>query len=327
MDFHELTSLIQTHQSFALFCHINPDGDCIGAVLAMYQVLKKMGKQVYPISFHGVPSFLRFLPHADEIIPGDKAKDLTAEVAIILDCGDEKRVGEELIPVLRRAAKRISIDHHISNNFSFADLNYVDPHASSASELIFRFLQQENSPLNSDIATCLYTGIMYDTGRFKHPTTTPQVFQVCSELVAAGADPSQIAIQVYDGRSVAHLRLLGYSLSNIHIEENNALAWAVIERDRVEAMGAKDEDFDGVVEMLGAHEGCEIHIIFSAGTDSRVRVSMRSKGNVDVSRIASKFGGGGHRAAAGLRLSKPMAEVIDMVLNECRERLSEMRGA
>ncbi|MEW6201560.1 MAG: bifunctional oligoribonuclease/PAP phosphatase NrnA [bacterium] len=327
MDFSELSALIRSYNSFGLFCHINPDGDCVGAVLAMYHFLKGLGRSVYAVSCHGAPSFFRFLPGADEVISAEKARQLTVEVAVTLDCGDEKRVGDELIPALRRAARRVNIDHHISNNSDFADLNYVDPHASSTCEIIYRFFEQEKFNITPDIAACLYTGIMFDTGRFKYATTTPEVFRVCSALVAAGADPGAIAVRVYDQRSLPHLHLLGYALSNLRTDEDGALLWSVIEQQQMKEMKVTDEDFDGVVEVLGAYRKSEVYILFSATDNGRVRVNLRSKGGVDVSGVAVKFGGGGHRCAAGLRSKKPMAELIESVLNECRARLREWGGA
>lgn len=322
--FDELSGLLRQGGSFALFGHINPDGDSIGALLAFARILRGMGKKVWTFSPNPAPAFLKFLPGAEGIVT-DAPKDLEPDVAVVLDCGGEKRAGEELVPLLKRAGKKINIDHHVSNE-AFGDINIVDSDATSTCEIIFRFAKREGIPIDADTAACLYTGIMYDTGRFKHPSTTPEAFRVSSELVTLGAQPSEIAVKVYDGRSLAHLRLLGAALSNMKVEEDGGLIWSAVSKEQLEETGAANEDAEGVVDVLGSMDGCEVFLFITSLPDGRVRVSLRSKGVVDVSAIARDNGGGGHRSAAGFRSKKPMEEVAGMVVGQCRAGLREARG-
>ncbi|MEW5946285.1 MAG: bifunctional oligoribonuclease/PAP phosphatase NrnA [bacterium] len=318
-EFERLAEVIAGGVSFATLCHINPDGDCIGALLAMHIVLVKLGKKSHALSVHGVPSFLRFLPRAEEVAVAGAA-DLAPDAAIVLDCGSRKRVGEELAGVVERARVVVNIDHHLSNS-AFGDLNYVDHDASAACEILYRFFRRCGFEIDADVAKCLYTGIMYDTGRFKHPTTTPEVFRVCSELLSVGVNPSEIAISVYDTRNRPHLAVLGYVLSNLTVSDGGRLVWAVVERERLREMGATAEDSEGVVDQLGSLESCELYLLFTGSEDGKVRVNLRSRGRVDVSGIAAKFGGGGHLSAAGLRSAEKMEALVEKVLRECRERL------
>ncbi|MFH1538667.1 MAG: bifunctional oligoribonuclease/PAP phosphatase NrnA [bacterium] len=322
--FKKLSEMIRRAGTFALFGHINPDGDSVGAILAFSRILRGMGKEVRLFSPQPAPAFLRFLPGAGEI-ETEAPKDLDVDLAVALDCGGENRAGKELVPALKRAGGRVNIDHHASNE-AFGDINIVDPDATSTCEIIFRFAKHEGAPIDEQTATCLYTGIMYDTGRFKHPTTTPEAFRICSELVDAGAKPSEIAVKVFDGRSLAHLKLLGAALSNMKVEEGGGLVWSAVSKEQFGEMEATSEDAEGVVDVLGSMDGCEVFMFITGLPDGKVRVSLRAKGAVDVSAISAENGGGGHRSAAGFRSTKPIGEVIEKVVGQCVESLRKARG-
>lgn len=322
LPFEALKKVIDDNKSFALFCHINPDGDCVGAILALRLALLQIGKtDVRVLSEDGVPAYFRFLPDADAVL--SKA-DLAApvDVAMLLDCGTRKRAGESFFPFLDAAGMSVNIDHHISNA-GFCDLNIIDGEASSTCEVLYHYFQFAGIEITRDIAICLYNGIMYDTGRFKHSNTTPEVFQICSRLVALGADSSRIAVRVYDHRSIAHLKMLGFALSNLQTTPDKRVAWIAIDRETFRRFGAEDEDTEGIVEMLGSYEECEVHIFFSEAEDGRSRVSMRSRGRVSVNDICLAHGGGGHRFAAGLRSKKPLSELVGIIVDAVVEALRQ----
>lgn len=319
--FAEVARMIDAASTFALFGHINPDGDSIGAVLAFHHALRAMGKTTHVFSPGAVPKFLDFLPGSGKV-KARAPSNLKADLAIALDCGAEKRVGDEFLPALRRARAVLNIDHHASNE-PFGVLNVVEPKASSTCEIAALFMKSRGIEITKEIASCLYAGIMYDTGRFKHPTTSPRAFSICGELVAAGASPSEIAVKIYDGRSPAHLRFIAAAISAMKVEMGGRLVWAALTREQMHEIGATPEDAEGVVDMLGITRGCEIFMVFNVQPDGRVRGSLRSKGDVDISVVASKHNGGGHRNASGFRTPEPLDTVVERVVAECRAILGE----
>lgn len=326
MDFKALYNTFAGNDSFAVFGHINPDGDSIGATLAIAMILEKMGKRdIRLYSRDGVPGFLKFLPGADRIMDKEHADGAqAAKLAILVDCGGPKRIGDELVPLLESCAEIAVIDHHATNS-GFGGLCVVDPGASSTCEIITLFALETEIEIDPKLAICLYTGIMYDTGRFIHSNTTSTVFQLCADLVKRGAEPGRIATEIFGMRSLAHLRLLGHALNHIQTSENNAISWAVVERKTYRELGAENEDAEGIVELLGAYRDCEVHISFSQSEDGLTsRVSMRSSGRVNVGRICAKFGGGGHDFAAGIRSNEPLDALVPRVIEETRAALIEL---
>jgi len=326
MDFESLCKMLTAAESIVVFGHMNPDGDSIGATLAAGIILEKMGKRnVRLYSRDGIPDFLKFLPGAGRLLDRNAAAGAPpAQLALLVDCGGPKRIGDEFISLFNSCGKTAVIDHHATNS-GFGDLNITDPDASSTCEIITLFAIESGIHIDTPLAECLYTGIMYDTGRFMHPNTSSKVFHLCAELVQHGADPGRIATEVFRNRSIAYLRLLGYALDNLKTEENGAICWTVIERRIFHKLNAKDEDSEGIVEKLGAYRGCEAHIVFGQTDDGRTRVSMRSTGRVNVGAICAKLGGGGHDFAAGLRSKDPLEVVIPRVLAETRAVIKELK--
>ena len=316
MDFKSLKKILSEPKSFSVFGHINPDGDSIGALLSTRIIALSLGaKDIKLYSRGGVPDDFMFLPGAGLI--EKKAADGAppADVAILVDCGGPKRIGDELLPLLKSSPFVVVIDHHVTNG-GFGNLNIIDSNAASTCEILAKFIEAENIGMPLELAQCLYTGIMYDTGRFLHSNTTPEVFRICADLVARGANPHEIAVNVFNRRRFERLKLLGYSLVNMKTAEDNAVSWSVADRKTYEELGAEDEDSDGIVETLGAYKGCEAHISFSESKDGRARVSMRSSGRIDVGAICAKFGGGGHKFAAGIRMDGPLSLVEQKVVAE-----------
>lgn len=332
LDFTPFADAIQRNNSFVLFGHINPDGDSIGALCAMALILEYAGKtDVQLYSRDGVPGFLKFLPSADRIkdktgMPAElPAEPVPARAALLLDCGGIKRIGEEFGPMLKGVSEVIVVDHHETNG-GFGNVNLIDPQASSTCEIIARYAGSEGIVVSPEMATAIYTGMMYDTGRFLHSNTTAEVFGICADLVKLGAHPSDIATKVFKQRSPARQRLLGYALNNMQTAEDNAIAWAVLDRPLFAELGAKDEDTEGIVEELGAYEGCEVHIVFGKTPEGRTRVSMRSTGRVSVGDICASFGGGGHKFAAGFRSKEPLDAVVEQAIARTVDALRKLNA-
>lgn len=328
MDFSPLIEKIKQSETFAVYGHINPDGDSAGAILSMLHILKNhFGKEkATGYSRDAFPKFLEFLPGADGIVSGKPAENDAPDLAILVDCGSAKRIGDELAAHLNSAKCIAVIDHHATNS-GFGDFNYTNPGASSTCEVICRFAEAAGVDIDKQLASFLYTGIMYDTGRFIHSNTTPEVFRDCSMLVAKGAEPANIAEQVFNRRSISHLKLLGFALNNFQTEENGAIAYMAVRDADMKKLGAAQEDNEGVVEAMGGYDECEVHILFTELPDGKVRVSMRSKGRVVVGKICEKFGGGGHDFAAGIRFVEPIEDVVKKVVEETRVHLRSIHGS
>jgi len=325
-NFKSLYDTLVSHDSFIVFGHINPDGDSIGAMTAMSLILESMGKKdVRLYSRDGLPAFLKFLPRADFIKDKSGVKKDPAEAAVLVDCGGPKRIGDEFLPLLESVGCVAVVDHHATNG-GFGKINIIEPDASSTCEIIARFVRDMKIPMSPELATCLYTGIMYDTGRFLHSNTTDEVFHICAELVRHGAVPSHIAEKVYKQRSTAHQRLLGYALNNMQTAENGAICWTVLDRQVFNSLGAIDEDSEGIVEDLGAYEGCEVHTVFGQTPEGRTRVSMRSTGRVNVGEICAEFGGGGHNFASGFRSKEPLETVVPKVIEQISAALHKLNS-
>jgi phosphoesterase RecJ-like protein len=324
MEFKELERILHGPESFALFGHINPDGDAIGAMLALGRALKARGKSVAWFSLDGVPGFFEHM-----LLPGETFLDKHSaapydahnpDAAVLLDCATPRRAGDEFAPIIKRAPVSVNIDHHVTNE-TFAAHNLILPAASSTCEILYEFMTACAWDITPDIAAALYLGVMYDTGRFIHGNTTPAVFRICSGLAARGADPAFIANGVYNNRSLASVRLLGYALNHMQTTADNRVAWAVIPRSVLLDLGATDIDTEGIVEALGRYSGCEAHMLFTEGPDGKSRASSRSTGRIKVNQVCQVFGGGGHDFAAGARNFMPLNELAEKFVAEVVSRL------
>lgn len=301
---------IEQHDRFVLTSHARPDGDAIGSALACCQILRAMGKQADVVLHDGVPRIYRGLPFADQVLQADRISG-NYESAIILECDSIHRTRLEGL----EGRFLISIDHHISGR-PFAHVNWIDPHAVATGEMVFRLAREAGTPFSPEIATCLYTALMTDTGSFMFQGTNERTFALARELVLAGADPSHCARSIYFAHSVAKMRLLGEALRHLHTE--GRIGWTWITQEEMERCGAKDEDCEGLVNYVLSIGEVEVAALFRETPDRRYRVSLRSKGKLDVARVAEAFGGGGHECASGCSLDGPLEKSIQQILDSLR---------
>jgi phosphoesterase RecJ-like protein len=301
---------IEQRERFVLTSHARPDGDAIGSALACCQILRAMGKQADVVLHDGVPRIYRALPFADQVLQANcVAGDYDA--AIILECDSIHRTRLEGL----EDRFLISIDHHVSGR-PFAHVNWIDPHAVATAEMVFRLAREAGTPFSPEIATCLYTALMTDTGSFMFQGTNQHTFALARELVLAGADPSHCARNIYFAHSVAKIRLLGEALRNLHTEGH--VGWTWVTQEQMERWGAKEEDCEGLVNYVLSIGEVEVAAFFRELPDGRVRVSLRSKGKLDVSRVADRFAGGGHECASGCAVDGPLDEAVRQVLEILR---------
>jgi len=301
---------IEQRDHFVLTSHARPDGDAIGSALACCQVLRAMGKQAEVVLHDGVPRIYRTLPFADQVLQATRISR-GYEAAIILECDSIHRTRLEGL----QDHFLISIDHHASGR-PFADVNWIDPHAVATGEMVFRLAREAGTPFSPEIATCLYTALMTDTGSFMFQGTNEHTFALARELVLAGADPSHCARSIYFAHSVAKMRLLGEALRNLNTEGH--IGWTWVTQEQMDRCRAKEEDCEGLVNYVLAIGEVEVAAFFRELPDGRYRASLRSKGKLDVARVAEHFGGGGHECAGGCSLDGPLAHAVRQVLEHLR---------
>jgi bifunctional oligoribonuclease and PAP phosphatase NrnA len=302
----EVLRSIEERARFVLTSHARPDGDAIGSALAFCQVLKLMGKHADVVMRDGVPRIYQPLPFAGAVVQAESVNG-NYEAAIVLECDSIQRT--------RLAGLEnhflISIDHHLSGK-PFGDVNWIDPTAVATAEMIYRLAREAGVKVSPEIATCLYTALLTDTGSFMFEGTNDRTFALARELVLAGANPAYCARNVYFGHSTAKMRLLGAALSNLHRE--GSIAWISVSCQQMEQCGAKEEDCEGLVNYALSIQDVEVAAFFRELPDGRYRVSLRSKGNLNVASVAERFGGGGHQCASGLSLDGPLAAAVEKIL-------------
>jgi phosphoesterase RecJ-like protein len=293
---------------FLVTSHTRPDGDAIGSTLALAQILRKMGKSADVVLGDSVPVIYRPLPYADTIIHSSCVNG-NFDAAVILECDSVLRTRLQGL----EQHFLINIDHHETSK-PFADVNWIDSSACAVAEMVFRLATAAEVKITPEIATCLYTAVLTDTGSFCFSPTNARTFELAKALVEHGADPARIAQSVYFSTPTSKMRLLGAALSNLHRE--GAVTWMTVTRQDMERCGALEEDCEGLVNYALSIAGVEVAIFFRETADERVRVSIRSKGAVDVAAIAQKFGGGGHECASGFSVTGPLAAAEKRVLAE-----------
>src|SRR6266403_2088899 len=303
---------IEQRNRFVLTSHARPDGDAIGSALACRQILRAMGKEADVVLRDGVPRIYQPLPYARDVVQSENVNG-DYEAAIILECDSIQRT--RLHGLENKFL--INIDHHQSGR-PFAQVNWIDPKAVATAEMVYRRARGAGVKISPEIATCLYTAVLTDTGAFMFEGTNEHTFELARELVLAGADPALCARHVYFGHSTAKMRLLGSALSVLQRE--GPLAWIWVTQEQMERFGAKEEDCEGLVNYALSIGDVEVAVFFRELPGGRFRVSMRSKGRPDVARIAEEFGGGGHACASGCSVEGPLHAAVERVLGKIRSK-------
>jgi phosphoesterase RecJ-like protein len=307
---------IEQRRHFVLTSHTRPDGDAIGSVLALAGILRKMGKSAEVVLSDHVPVIYKPLPFSDTIIHATRVNG-KYEAAVILECDSVQRTRLQGL----EQQFLISIDHHATSK-PFAHVNWIDPSACATAEMIYRLAINAGVTITPEIATCLYTAVLTDTGSFGYAPTNARTFELAKQLVEHGADPPRIAQNIYFSNPTSKMRLLGAALSALHRE--GAMTWMTVTRADMDRCNALEEDCEGLVNYALGIAGVEVAVFFRELADGRVRVSVRSKGAVNVADFAQDFGGGGHECASGFSLDGPLPAATERVLTILRERLSGM---
>lgn len=307
--------------------HMNPDGDAIGSALAMYHFAKIAGIKAKVIINDKVPYNFKFLPEAENIELYNEAEHndhiSDCDTIFVVDLNDAARLkGMENI-IKKSNAKKIVIDHHIDPK-DFADAYVVDTDASSAGEIIYKFLSSfDDLKLNTDVAECLYAAIMTDSGNFRFPRTDAELHRIVADLIELGADPVKSYNEIYARMPYRKMKLLGYCYSNMDLHYNGNLCLMYITAEDIQKAEATEEDVEDFVETGLNIEGTKICILMTESRDkSVIRLSFRSKGDISVREIALKFDGGGHFHAAGARVYNSDLTIIrKRILEEVKKAI------
>jgi phosphoesterase RecJ-like protein len=317
-DIAALLAFFRSHPRLLLTSHARPDGDAIGSVLALAEVLDQLGCKADVILVDPIPYIYRTLPNLHRIHHTASANDVDPDPntpAILLECDGIARTG--LLGLEGRTL--INIDHHASGRL-FGSVNWIDEHACAVAAMVYRIAIAAKIEITPSLATCLYAAIVSDTGSFTYSSTTADTFAIVHDLAVKGASPSQIARDLYFSNPASKIHLLGTALS--HLQCDGPIAWAWVTSEEMARAGADAEDCEGVVNYLISIAGIEAAVFLREVADtSQFRLSIRSKGKLDVSHVAEHFGGGGHRTASGCTLEGPLNVAIDRILTQLRAGL------
>jgi phosphoesterase RecJ-like protein len=296
---------ILARSRFLLTSHARPDGDSIGSQLAMAFALEALGKTVRIINADPAPEHYYEFPGVDRIEIADRVPpDAAADAVIVMECGDLSRTGvrgfeEHFI---------INIDHHVGNRM-YGALNWFDGSAAACAEMVFDVIRALDVPLTTEIATHIYLGILTDTGSFHHSNITPRTFDICRQAVEAGVNPAAMARRIFDSNSFGKLKLIGALLDRMELVDEGRLAVLHMDEAMLAACGCTHNDTEGLINLPLTAREIQAVVFFKVAADGGVRVSMRSKYDVDVREVANAFGGGGHKNAAGFTVSGSLESI------------------
>jgi len=284
---------IHRRQRFVLSSHVRPDGDAIGSQLAMAFALWQLGKDVRLVNHDAPPTPMLVFPGVPKIEVASHIED-PGDAVIVMECGELSRTGVEGF----ERGFVINIDHHLGNT-SYGTLNWFDSSAAACGEMVFDLVRELGVQLTPEIATHVYIAILTDTGSFHYSNISPRTFDICRQCVEAGIDPPAIAGAIYDSNSLGRLKLFGAVLSKMELDTSGHVATVYVDQKLARDCGGTYEDTEGIVNLPLTVKDIEAVAFFKEAGPDDWRVSMRSKGNVDVNAIAKQFGGGGHKNASG----------------------------
>jgi len=315
---YQIAAVLRKSRNVLIACHVAPDGDCLGSALGLRLALARIGVDALVGSADGVPDAFLRLPGAAEIISAPPAA--RAEVAVAVECSTPDRAGI-FAQALADAKTLINIDHHLSNA-GYGHLVYWDTAAAATGEQMAHVIAALRVPTDREIAECLLTAVVTDTGSFRYRNTTARSLRLAADLVDAGASVHAIVERVYETRSVGGLRLLGMALAGLTLGADGRIVWTTVTPEMLISAGAQPEEVTGIVGMLRQIRGVQVALLFEV-TPQGVRVGIRSRDGARSHVIAEAFGGGGHQEAAGFTATGPLDKVIAATLAEAEKELRQ----
>lgn len=304
-------------QTVGIAGHVRPDGDCVGSTLAVYNYIKTYAPQVdVRLYLEPIPNIYKFLKNADKI-RSEYTDEIKFDLFIILDCGDEKRLGDA-VKYFHNAKHSLCIDHHISNQ-AFAEDNYIFPDASSTCELVFELMDTDK--ITKEIAECLYTGMINDTGIFSYSCTSSSTMRTAGVLMDKGIDFPKIVDETFHAKTYAQNRVMGQVLLDSKLYLDGKCIVGTLTKKQMEEFGVLPKHLEGIVSQLRVTKGTEIAVFLHENDDGTYKVSFRVNGDFNAAELAMHFGGGGHVKAAGCTMGPCLEENIELILAEILKRL------
>jgi phosphoesterase RecJ-like protein len=316
----QIVDAVRSRRRFVLSSHSRPDGDSIGSQLAMVYALREMGKEATAVNADPASAPLMAFPgvrdiHIAAAVEGD------FDAAIIMECGDLQRTG---VSGLERYFV-INIDHHPGNT-GYGQINWFDASAAACAEMVYDVVRALGVPLTREIATHVYLAILTDTGSFHYSGISPRTFEICRECLEAGVDPVMVARNVYDSNNMGRLKLFGAVLGAMQIDQTGRIAIVYVDHEMARTAGGTYEDTEGLINLPLTVKEIEAVVFFKQEKGDKYRVSLRSKGDVDINAIAKEYGGGGHKNASGCTISGPIEElqktIVEKIENAIDGRLA-----
>lgn len=314
----ELKKIIDNSSKLLVVSHIDPDGDALGTQLAFAKYLKDNGKDVTLVRQSDIPEKYHFLstileiPHFDSL-----SKDLNFDTIIVLECPDFKRIGLAGCWVTEETIL-VNIDHHLDNNLQ-GSLNWINVKASSVGEMVYEYFEEIGYAVDKDIADCLYTAILTDTGRFRYNVTSQRTHEIAGKLISAGVVPQVVCDEIYFKMKPSTVTLLGKVLNEIEFYIDGKLCLLTLTKDMLQRSNADSAESDGLVDHTLYNKGVEVGLLLKEQSDSQTKVSMRSRDSINVSAVANFFGGGGHFNASGCMIGKSLDESKALLVEMFKE--------
>lgn len=307
----------------AVACHLRPDGDAIGSLVAFARSMSLAGKSVRALSEDGVPANLAFLPFAD-MVEKSAANPLEIDAAVALDTATHERLGERTLKAIGGSPLLVNFDHHPTNP-RYGHLNHIDTASPATGQIVYEFLTQQGFPVDDGIRQNLFAAISTDTGSFQYSSTTARTHRIVAEMIEAGLDPAAISQKLYHEHPLRRVLLLKALLNELRISAGGRIASWALTMATQRSVDMEPGDTEGLIDTLRTIEGTIAAVIFEETAEGKVRVSARSKdARLDVSRICAQFGGGGHRMAAGARLPGPVATAEEKFLQALTNEITRI---
>lgn len=319
--FKDVIDLIAAKTRFVLVTHVNADGDGLGSQFALGRFLRRKGKDVRVVNTDPIPHQYRFLARGDEPEVYEPTKHdpvlERADAIVILDNSSANRLATMREVVVKSRAPKICIDHHPHPDTQW-DMMVIDDKACATGEMIYRLIREVEGEVTSEEAVPIYVSVVTDTGNFRFSNTTPSVLTMAADLVSKGADVPNVYQQIFERNTPSFVRLLGTALASIRQDETGRLGYIVLSRDMMKSVGADGEDTSDIINGILTIEGTRLALLFKEMPDGRTKLSLRSKGAIDVNRLAAELGGGGHRNASGAVMPMPLSQAVETVLPKAR---------
>jgi len=313
----QVLEVIRSRHSFVITSHVGPDGDALGSELSLMLALEQLRKDVQIINRDSLPARYRRLPSAERICMSDHVGP-GPEVVFVLECSSIERTG------LRGLDRHflVNIDHHHSTP-PYASLNWIDENACAVGEMVYRIVKALDIAVTPEIATNIYTAVLTDTGSFQFPSTNASTFRMAADLAECGADVAAVARSVFYSNPITKVNSMMVMLNRMKLDFDGRLVWTAVTRDDLVQHNCLLDDVEGLVNFPLTIAGVDVAVFFREMSDGTIRVSLRSKNSIDVSEIASEFGGGGHRNAAGCTLAGPLDTAKETLLRRVSSRMND----